>query len=153
MNQGVLLEFQLPSTSKRIDRVLCGYAKYGTPTAVAIELKQWETCEESTGDNEVATFISGRVRDVLHPSAQVARYASYLRDNHEACYADDNAIQVAACAYLHNYHRQNDDPLRAEKFEALLRDTPTFVADDVDDFVDFLADRVGKATGWKYSEG
>lgn len=39
------------------------------------------------------------MRDVLHPSAQVARYASYLRDNHEACYADETPIEVAACAF------------------------------------------------------
>jgi len=146
-SQGVLLEFQLPTNSKRIDCILCGYAKDGTPTAVAIELKQWETCDESAGDNEVATYLNGRIRDVLHPSAQVARYASYLRDNHEACYADKDAIKVAGCAYLHNYHYRRNDPLRVEKFAALLLEAPTFTADDVDDFVSFLADRVGQGDG------
>jgi DUF2075 family protein len=146
-NQGVMLEFQLPTNSKRIDCLLCGFAKDGTPTAVAIELKQWQTCEESAGDNEVSTFINGCVRDVLHPSAQVARYASYLRDNHEACYADETPIEVAACAYLHNYHSHPADPLRAPKFAELLEVAPTFSADDVDEFVKFLAGRVGGGDG------
>ncbi|MFM0042537.1 DUF2075 domain-containing protein [Paraburkholderia sediminicola] len=146
-NQGVMLEFQLPTNSKRIDCLLCGFAKDGTPTAVAIELKQWQTCEESAGDNEVSTFINGCVRDVLHPSAQVARYASYLRDNHEACYADETPIEVAACAYLHNYHSHPADPLRAPKFSALLEMAPTFSADDIDEFVKFLVDRVGGGDG------
>ena len=61
-NQGVMLEFQLPTNSKRIDCLPCGFAKDGTPTAVAIELKQWQACEESAGDREVATFINGCVR-------------------------------------------------------------------------------------------
>jgi hypothetical protein len=30
-NQGVMLEFQLPTNSKRIDCLLCGFAKDGTP--------------------------------------------------------------------------------------------------------------------------
>lgn len=34
-NRGVMLEFQLPTNSKRIDRLLCGFAKDGTPRAVA----------------------------------------------------------------------------------------------------------------------
>ncbi|RDK03956.1 DUF2075 domain-containing protein [Paraburkholderia lacunae] len=146
-NQGVMLEFQLPTNSKRIDCLLCGFAKDGTPTAVAIELKQWQACEESAGDNEVSTFINGSVRDVLHPSAQVALYASYLRDNHEACYADETPIEVAACAYLHNYHSHPADPLRAPKFSALLDAAPTFSADDVDEFVKFLVERVGGGDG------
>jgi hypothetical protein len=97
-NQGVMLEFQLPTSSKRIDCLLCGFAKDGTPTAVAIELKQWQTCAESAGDNEVSTFINGCIRDVLHPSAQVARYAFYLRDNHEASLTPNRDLKSSGIA-------------------------------------------------------
>ncbi len=147
MQQGILLEFQLPSTSKRIDCILCGYSKEGLPSAVAIELKQWERCEDASGDNEVSTFMRGRVRDVLHPSVQVTRYAMYLRDNHEACYADQIPINVAACAYLHNYHYRENDPLRNEKFLDVLTQSPTFTADEVDEFVRYLQERVGYGDG------
>lgn len=40
VDQGILLEYKLPKTSKRIDCVLCGYAADGQPVASIIELKQ-----------------------------------------------------------------------------------------------------------------
>jgi len=147
MQQGVLLEFQLPSTSKRIDCLLCGYSKDGIPSVVAIELKQWERCDDASGDNEVSTFIRGKIRDVLHPSVQVTRYAMYLRDNHEACYADQTPINVASCAYLHNYHLRTNDPLRSEKFSDVLTQSPSFTADEVEAFVSYLKEHVGYGDG------
>lgn len=146
-NQGVMLEFQLPLTSKRVDCLLCGYGSDGTPTAVAIELKQWETCEESAGDHEVTTYVGGGNRDVLHPSVQVHRYAQFLRDNHEACHADPDPVRVAACAYLHNYFCRQGDPLLADKFAIARQEAPLFAADDVDDFVAFVTEHVGHGDG------
>jgi hypothetical protein len=146
-NAGVLLEFQLPTTSKRVDCLLCGYSAAGEPTAVIIELKQWEMCEPSGGDCEVTTYLGGKNRDVLHPSEQVYRYAAYLRDNHEACYADAQPIRVAACAYLHNYLKRAGDPLREAKFSSLIEETPIFTADEVDEFTHFVATRVGHGDG------
>jgi len=146
-NQGVMLEFQLPLTSKRVDCVLCGYGSDGAPTAVAIELKQWETCEESAGDHEVTTYVGGSNRDVLHPSVQVSRYAQFLRDNHEACHADPDPVRVTACAYLHNYFSRPGDPLLADKFAAARHEAPLFTADDVDDFVAFVTEQVGHGDG------
>ncbi|MFC4424400.1 DUF2075 domain-containing protein [Cupriavidus pampae] len=146
-NQGVMLEFQLPLTSKRVDCLLSGYGSEGVPTAIAIELKQWETCEDSAGDHEVATFVGGCVRDVLHPSVQVGRYAEFLRDNHEACHVDSNPIKVKACAYLHNYFAKQNDPLLAPKFADAREDAPLFTADDIDAFVAFVTKHVGQGDG------
>ncbi|WP_281718350.1 hypothetical protein [Pandoraea apista] len=36
--QGVMLEFQLPLTSKRVDCLLSGFSEDGTPSVVAIDL-------------------------------------------------------------------------------------------------------------------
>lgn len=146
-NAGILLELQLPTTSKRVDCLLCGYSSNGEPTAVIIELKQWDMCGQSSGDYEVTTYVGGRTRDVLHPSEQVYRYAAYLRDNHEACYADAEPIEVAACAYLHNYLNRTDDPLREAKFSDRLKQAPLFTADEVDEFVHFLTVRIGHGDG------
>ena len=33
-----------------------------------MELKQWESCEQGAGRNEVTTWVSGKMRDVLYPS-------------------------------------------------------------------------------------
>src|SRR5262245_58043096 len=44
-DHGVLLEYQLPLSSKRIDCMLCGHDSADSQNAVVIELKQWEQCE------------------------------------------------------------------------------------------------------------
>ncbi|WP_197326637.1 DUF2075 domain-containing protein [Ralstonia solanacearum] len=147
MNQGVMLEFELPMTSTRVDCLLCGYGADGVPTAVAIELKQWTETEESAGDHEVTTFLAGCQRDVLHPSVQAGQYAMRLRDHHEACYADLNPVRVAACAYLHNYIAREHDPVLADKFAAARAEAPVFTADDVDAFVAFVRGLVGHGDG------
>src|SRR5580704_11199062 len=74
VDNGILLELQLPLTSKRLDCLISGYDLEKAANAVVIELKQWEGCSVSSGRNEVATFVAGRVRDVLHPSVQVGQY-------------------------------------------------------------------------------
>src|SRR5688572_10220503 len=54
---GVLLEYKLPLTSKRVDCLICGYDAAGMPAAVVVELKQWETCKPCDGEHEVVSFI------------------------------------------------------------------------------------------------
>ena len=83
LDHGVLLELQLPLTSKRLDCLVTGYDAAKTSNAVIIELKQWSGCKSASGKNEVATFVGGNVRDVLHPSVQVGQYMTYLVDCHK----------------------------------------------------------------------
>lgn len=48
---GVLLEYQLPLSSKRLDCMLIGHDRQGWPGAVVIELKRWERCEGADGES------------------------------------------------------------------------------------------------------
>lgn len=64
---GILLEYRLPFSSKRVDCILCGYDASGHPWAVVIELKQWSTCKEADGPHEVISFVGGGEREHLHP--------------------------------------------------------------------------------------
>ncbi|MFH1227268.1 MAG: hypothetical protein V1701_05120 [Planctomycetota bacterium] len=77
LDHGVILEYQLPLTSKRLDCLICGKDSNKSDNAVIIELKQWEKCEDSSCDNEVLTWVGGAKREVLHPSAQVGQYKRY----------------------------------------------------------------------------
>ena len=43
-DHGILLEYQLPLTSKRLDVLLTGLNSEREENAVIIELKQWEKC-------------------------------------------------------------------------------------------------------------
>src|SRR5437867_10236758 len=44
-DHGVLLEYQLPLSSKRIDCMVCGHDGNSAQQAVIVELKQWEHCQ------------------------------------------------------------------------------------------------------------
>ena len=50
-DHGVILEFQLPLTSRRLDCLICGKDRHAHDNAVIIELKQWDRCGRSVGDN------------------------------------------------------------------------------------------------------
>ena len=115
LDHGVLLELQLPLTSKRLDCLVTGYDGKKAPNAVIIELKQWSGCKGASGKNEVATFVGGGVRDVPHPSVQVGQYMTYLTDCHTAFQGEDG-ISAHACSYLHNYSPIEDDPLFLPQF-------------------------------------
>jgi DUF2075 family protein len=140
-DHGILLELQLPLTSKRLDCLVTGYDEKKNPNAVVIELKQWGGCEGTSGKNEVATFVAGRMRDVLHPAVQVGQYMTYLADCHTAFQGDDG-IDVHACSYLHNYNPPKNDPLFAPQFAAQIAKCPVFTADDVPAMTAFLDQRI-----------
>lgn len=141
LRNGVILEYQLPLTSRRLDCLITGRSDWSRENAVIVELKQWEKCEACDGDNELATWVGGNVRDVLHPSAQVGQYKTYLEDAHTA-FEPETGVQLNACSYLHNYAYDASDVLFAEKFKNLLNSFPVFTGDDVDKLVQFLRPQI-----------
>jgi hypothetical protein len=78
-DHGILLEYQLPLASKRLDALITGMDRDARQNAIVVELKQWAKCNHADGANQVCTFIGGREREVNHPSAQVRGYVDYLR--------------------------------------------------------------------------
>src|SRR2546427_7119349 len=80
----LLLEYQLPLTSKRIDCMLTGENPESRDNAVIVELKQWEDAEPSAAEDCVTVWVGQGMRDVLHPSRQVGNYQEYLEDCHTA---------------------------------------------------------------------
>ena len=146
-DHGVILEFQLPLTSRRLDCLICGKDNHARPNAVIIELKQWDRCGISAGDNLVSTWVGGAERDVLHPSAQVGQYHYYLSENHTAFYEGPTPVQLKSCAYLHNYSTEKDDPLYDNSFQDLLEQFPIFSADEVPRLKDFLVSGLSGGSG------
>lgn len=141
LNNGVILEYELPLTSRRLDCLITGRNAWTRENAVIVELKQWEKCQNSGGRNEVATWVGDKLRDVLHPSAQVGQYKMYLEDAHTA-FEPDKGIQLSACSYLHNYSFDSSDVLFADRFSDLLKSFPLFTGDDVDKLIAFLRGNV-----------
>jgi len=136
-SHGVLLEYELPLTSKRLDCLITGRDDRLNDHAAIIELKQWEACEE--GDAEgIVTFVGGANRDVLHPSVQVGQYMRYLADYQSAFYEGTDPVGLRACAYLHNYAPRPSDPLFANQFREHIQQCPIFTGDDVPRLTGFL---------------
>jgi hypothetical protein len=147
IDHGVILEYQLPLTSRRLDCLIAGQDGQGRDEAVIVELKQWSECEATEEPSIVRTVVGGGRREVLHPSAQVRQYRDYLADMHTAFYEGMNPILLSACAYLHNYQAQKNDPLFLPQYSAVLDDAPIFAADDVDPLVGYLKHRLEGGNG------
>jgi len=145
-DNGVILEYQLPQTSKRLDCMITGRDQSGSDRAVIIELKQWEKCDVSDGENEVSTWVGKAHREVLHPSVQVGQYKMYLQDLHPA-FDGKNSIKLDAVSYLHNYTPVKNDELLATKFTEKIKNNPIFCADGVDPFSDYLKDKLSAGGG------
>lgn len=146
-DHGVLLEYQLPLTSRRLDCMICGRDAEGKDNAMIGELKQWEKCTEAYGDNEVLTWIGTGQRETLHPSVQVGQYKMYLEDTHTAFYEDQDPVFLNACTYLHNYSCDKSDYIFSSKFEKALERYPLFTGDDVDRLTRHLAGKLERGEG------
>lgn len=97
----VLLEYQLPLTSRRADVVLAGrHPRTGEPSFVVVELKQWSSVEPWPDSPELVTIPGAPGGPRLHPIAQVRRYRDYLTDFLRISQHHPDAFVGAA--YLHN---------------------------------------------------
>jgi hypothetical protein len=81
-----------------------------------------------------------RIRDHLHPSAQVRNYQRYLQDTHPAF--SDGGVWLAACSYLHNATFTPASPLWSAPFAALTDTYPAFAGDQADALASYLDSRV-----------
>lgn len=145
-DHGVILEYELPLSSKRLDCMIVGRDETLNDQAVIIELKQWEKCEIGFGD-KVVTRVGGGIRDVLHPSVQVGQYRNYLGDSHTAFYDGESPVGLSACAYLHNYYYNADDVLFSERFKPHFTANPIFTADHTKELINFLTRKLARGGG------
>lgn len=105
----LIMEYETPLNS-RIDTLLVGYNKVtGRPTAMIIELKQWQSI--NTKFIESNTFVKldnveeeSSIRS--HPIAQTHTYKSHLKCNHSNL--GDNQVDILEIQYLHNYKNKEE---------------------------------------------
>ena len=144
-DSGILLEYNIPATAKRIDFLVSGHDADNHKNFVIIELKQWSEAEESDLDNLVQTFVGGGKRMVTHPAYQAYSYKQFMRDMNTAI--ADASLQPYSCAYLHNYREQSPEPLLAAQYADICKDTPVFFASDTKKLESFLTEHVGQGHG------
>jgi len=147
--QGVIVELQLPLTSKRLDVMVAGQKQHYVEgrtrdQAVIVELKQWSHVDESALTDHVAVaFAGGSPRDTLHPSAQVNRYEQFLRDMSEVFSSGE--VSLSSLAFLHNLDRDSNGaaPLFDKRFHELLDVSPIYAKDQFLDLARHLEAQVG----------
>lgn len=137
----VLVEYQLPLSSSRLDCMVLGHSDAGAPHAEVVELKQWDGADESPFEDCVRVFGEHR----LHPSAQVGGYVQYLRD----CLSifQEGGISIDGCAYLHNLRSAQTSILTLDRYQPLLNDYPLFDAANEAVLSDKLNERCGAGKG------
>lgn len=96
----VLVEYQLPLASKRVDAVLAGvHPKTGHDSYLVVELKQWSHATlYDTAQSLVSVEHAPGPR--LHPAVQVAGYCEYLTGFLSVLSEGDATLRGSA--YLHN---------------------------------------------------
>ena len=91
----VAVEYRLPASASWCDVVLLGKGDE-RPSAVILELKDWETAGDRPGPSETLVERQGRLD--LHPSDQVRGYVEYCRRFHSTVL--DVGAAVNGCVYF-----------------------------------------------------
>ncbi|WP_433112531.1 DNA/RNA helicase domain-containing protein [Micromonospora sp. CA-246542] len=96
----MLVEYQLPLTSKRVDVVLAGVdPRTSDDSYVVVELKQWSYAESYEGSDTLVAIEHAR-GPRLHPGVQVEQYCEYLTDFLGVLAGHPHPVH--GVAYLHN---------------------------------------------------
>ncbi|MBB5828272.1 DUF2075 domain-containing protein [Micromonospora carbonacea] len=96
----VLVEYQLPLTSRRVDAVLAGSdPRTGDDSYLVVELKQWSYAT-AYEDSDTLVAVENVRGPRLHPGIQVADYCRYLTDFLGVLGRAPQRLHGAA--YLHN---------------------------------------------------
>jgi hypothetical protein len=137
-NVEIIVEYQLPLTSKRVDVILAGTEpNTGKDSYVLVELKQWHEADLFEDAPSLVHIDAYGNEPVLHPVEQVAGYSDYLVDYLPAL-TSGNA-KVASCAYLHNATRMTVADLFDYRDR---RDTKLFTGDTKADLHRFLKEHL-----------
>lgn len=147
LDHGVLLEYQLPLSSRRLDCMVTGHSESGQPHSVLVELKQWSDVEASNADDCVTTWVAGSKKDILHPSRQVGQYEEYLRDMHSVF--AHGAVGIRSCAFLHNLTYSPGNEIYSPRHASLLKRYPAFAGDQQSDLISYMGEHIRAGGGEK----
>lgn len=142
---GVLIEYNIPATSKRVDFIISGQDQDAKGNFVIVELKQWDQANATNKEDIVVAYTGGRLREVAHPSYQAYSYKKYLTDMNEGIYQSD--LRAHSCAYLHNYRKRRPEPILGRQYIEIVKDTPVFFSEDARELQTFIKKYVGAGKG------
>ncbi|NLW36315.1 MAG: DUF2075 domain-containing protein, partial [Syntrophorhabdus aromaticivorans] len=142
---GVLIEYNIPSTSKRIDFMITGQDTERRYSFVIVELKQWNRADATSRADVVSTYTGSRYQDVPHPSYQAFSYLQFMMNMNEA--VQSGGFVGRACAYLHNYARKTPEPLLQTQYQDIVNSAPVFFREDQRNLQRFLYQNLANGNG------
>lgn len=145
----IVLEYEVPYNTKRIDCMLFGKGQDNKSYAVVIELKQWSKVSAiEDEENFVETFTGGSLRKVPHPSEQVEGYHNHLLNFIEVFELDPD-FDLFSCVYCHNYSKTEHTGLFDDTYSEVLGKFPIYAKEDVINFADKLKRLLSKGDGFE----
>lgn len=144
----LLIEYELPYSSQRIDVLLFGKNNGDQENVVMLELKQWsnDKVTEAHSEGNVVVDYGAFRKEQAHPSLQVQGYFFYLKD-FVKIFSERNAPSLNASTYAHNYSKNGAPILFSSKFANLVKEFPIFAKEDSLELSRYLKDRLGGGGG------
>src|SRR3972149_2410208 len=144
----IVVEYELPFASTRIDVLLFGFDIEGNENVVILELKQWsnDSIRKSDIEGNVKVNYRGSWAEVAHPALQVQGYYFGLKDFIKI-FEDENAPKLSASIYAHNYSKKKDSVLRSLKFSDLINTYPIFSKEEAVELGNYLKERLQSGKG------
>ncbi len=144
----IIIEYELPYKSTRIDVILFGRGKNNQDNILVIELKQWsnENVEDCETEGNVIVNYGRFKQERAHPCLQVEAYSYDILD-FMTTFDELPKIGLGSCAYCHNYSKSKDSVLYLPKFSRWLEKYPLFSKEEVVDLGNYLRERLENGAG------
>jgi len=144
----IVVEYELPYASQRIDVLLFGHNNRGSQNIVILELKQWsnDKVKDSQSEGNVIVDYGRFIKEQPHPALQVQGYYFGLKDFIKV-FEEKGAPELSASIYAHNYSRQKDTVLLLSKFSELIKTFPIFTKEEAIELGRYLSERLRGGRG------
>lgn len=144
-DSGVILKYQLPATSRRLDCMVTGRDDEGREHVVIIEMKDWQECCLAEGGCELIDERNGLPIEILHPSVQSMQYRAYLQGSNRVF--QDDQLKLSTCTFLPEYEMKAGDTLLDDRFRTYLDASPVFSYNEKQALGQFLQKRLHRGEG------
>jgi uncharacterized protein len=144
----IIVEYELPFASRRIDVLLFGRDQEEKENIVLLELKQWsnDNVKDSDTEGNVRVNYKGSWTEHPHPALQVQGYYFGLKD-FVKIFEEKNSPNLSASTYAHNYSKQKDALLLSPKFSGLVKTFPIFSKEEAVELGRYLRERLQNGKG------
>lgn len=144
----IVVEYELPYASQRIDVLLFGHDTEGKENIVILELKQWsnDNVRDSDVEGNVKVNYKGSWVEQPHPVLQVQGYYFGLKDFIKI-FEEKNSPELSASVYAHNYSKQKDAIILSSRFSELVKTFPIFTKEEATELGRYLKERLQSGKG------